>query len=129
VAVVDRDGQAIIVNASRPATLVAFEDAHPGKQMPSSIREVAWVVHHALGIEQPLDEWLATLEDISAVPEDVELARRVLGGDERARRQALGEIPRDEPDEPEQGEEVNGRPPDPALEQAEAGIGGGSSRA
>jgi hypothetical protein len=92
VAVIARDGSAKIVNASRPATLVAFGDEHEGKQMPESIREIAWVVHHALGVEQPLDEWLASLEDVSAMPDDLALARRIIAGDEDAKRYALGEL-------------------------------------
>jgi hypothetical protein len=115
VAVIDRKGDAQVVNAARPATLVAFEDAHEGKTMPETIREVAFVVHHALGISQPLDEWLGTLEDVSAQPETVALARRIMGGDERARKIALGELPPDE----EEGEDDPSRPPpeDPAIEQ------------
>jgi hypothetical protein len=92
VAVIARDGSAKIVNASRPATLVAFGDAHAGKTMPESIREISWVVHHSLGVEEPLDEWLGTLEDVSAMPEDVALARRIIAGDEDAKRYAVGEL-------------------------------------
>jgi len=117
VAVIHQDGTAEVVNASRPATLVAFSDEHPDKMMPESIREIAWVVHRALGVEEPLDEWLTTLEDISAAPEDVALARRVMDGDEEAKRMALGEIPRPEPEEEV---EQNGSPPDPGLEQLTA---------
>lgn len=112
VAVIYSDGTAEVVNASRPATLVAFSDEHPGKMMPESIREIAWVVHRALGITEEMDEWLLGVEDLSAAPEDVALARKVMGGDEEAKRMALGEIPRPS------GEEVeNGSPPDPALAQ------------
>ncbi|HEY7621687.1 MAG TPA: hypothetical protein VH834_18045 [Solirubrobacteraceae bacterium] len=117
-AVIDRDGNAMIVNASRPASLVAFEDAHEGKVMPETIREIAFVVHHALGIEQPLDDWLGTLEEISADPDDVALARRIRAGDEDARKVALGELAR---------EEDGQRPPtDPADEQLKAVAGGRS---
>jgi hypothetical protein len=114
----------MVVNAARPATLVAFEDAHEGKMMPETIREIAWVVHHALGVEQPLDEWLATLEDVSAQAEDVALARRIIGGDDDARKIALGELPREEP--PAGEEDDAERPPtDPAVEQLEVAAGGG----
>jgi hypothetical protein len=112
VAVIHQDGRAEVVNASRPATLVAFSDEYGGKMMPETIREIAWVVHRALGVEEPLDVWLTTLEDISAAPEDVALARRVMEGDEDARRMALGEIPR-----VDEEVEENGRPRDPAVEQ------------
>jgi hypothetical protein len=129
VAVIDREGGATIVNATRPATLVAFEDAHEGKMMPETIREIAWVVHHALGIAQPIDEWLATLEDVSAQPEDVKLARRILAGDEDARKIALGEL------QPEESladkidaanEEDAERPPPDVTADLEAVAGGRS---
>lgn len=116
VAVISRDGDAVVVNAARPATLVAFEDAHDGKTMPETIREVAWGVHHALGIEEPLDEWLAGLEDVSAMPADVALAKRIVAGDEVARKIALGELPPEE-------ETDNSPPPEPAMEEAIAGGG------
>ena len=124
VAVIDRDGGAMVVNAARPLTLVAFEDAHDGRSQPNNVREVAWMVHHALGIEEPLDEWLATLEDVSADPEVVGLARRIKDGDEEARRQALGEVPM--PPAASQDEDGDQRPPpDPAVEQMmEAAPGG-----
>src|SRR5262245_32346288 len=90
VAVIHRDGSAEIVNAARPATLVAFSDAHDGKLMPETMREIAWVVHRARAIEEPLEEWLETLEDVSADDEDVRLARRIIRGDEAARDRYLG---------------------------------------
>lgn len=96
VAVIHRDGSAELVNAARPATLVAFTDEHDGKMFPESPREIAWTVHRALGIDQELDEWLAGLEDISANPADVRLARRIIAGDAEAKAIALGEV---EPDE------------------------------
>jgi hypothetical protein len=114
VAVIERDGSATIVNASRPATLVAFEDAHDGKAMPETIREVSWVVHHALAIDVPLDEWLETLESISALDEDVALARRIIAGDEHAKEVALGLAEDDAEDAPDPMERT-----DPAVEQVE----------
>jgi hypothetical protein len=124
VAIIERDGTAQIVNAARPATLVAFTDEFD-KTMPETIREIAWVVHHALAIEQPLDTWLATLEDISALPDDVALARRIIGGDDEARQIALGEIENPNPPDIEgvmhdEAGENGGRPFDPALEQLTA---------
>jgi len=119
VAVIQRDGSATIVNAARPATLVAFSDAHEEKMMPETIREIAWVVHHALGVEEPIDEWLATLEDVSAADDDVALARRIIAGDEEARAIALGELPA--PEREEEGEEESDPTrADPADEQLEA---------
>lgn len=125
VAIISRDGEAVVVNAARPASLVAFGDQFDGKMMPDNPREVAWLVHHALEVSEPLEEWLKTLEDISAAPDDVRLARRILAGDEEARQIALGELP---PEEPEQEEEEpdDGPPPDPALEQLEGALAGGS---
>jgi hypothetical protein len=127
VAVISRDGSAKVVNVARPATLVAFSDKHPGKAMPETYPEVAFTVHHALEISEPLDEWLQSLEDISAQPEDVALAKRILAGDEQAKQIALGEIPKEEPEQEEEEEGDNSRPPtDPALEQLETITGGTS---
>ena len=113
VAVIGRDGSALIVNAARPGSLVAFADAHEGKEMPESPREVAWLVHNALDEKRELQEWLDTLEDLSALPDDVRLARRIRAGDEDAKRKALGEYDPDE-DEPEQAEpEPEGGDADP----------------
>ena len=129
VAVIDRDGAARVVNAGRPATLVAFEDAHEGKMMPETFREISWVVHHALAIEEPLNEWLDTLEVVSAQPEDVALARSIIGGDVRARKIALGELPPEEPEEPEEPVQEDDElgPPDPAAAQLEEVAAGGRS--
>jgi hypothetical protein len=113
VAVISRDGSALIVNATRPASLVAFEDTHDGKVMPETVREIAFVVHHALGIDEPLDEWLDSLESISALDEDVALARRIIDGDEHAKKIALGLA------EPEDSEAPDPTPTDPAIEQVE----------
>jgi hypothetical protein len=81
VAVLGRDGSAEIINAGRPGSLVAFSDAHDGKVVPESTREIAWLVHHALGIAEPLDKWLDGLEDVSVQPEDLEVARKVQAGE------------------------------------------------
>jgi hypothetical protein len=111
VAVVKRDGSAQIVNASRPASLVAFSDAHDGKVMPETIREIAFVVHHAMGLDEPLDDWIASLEDLSAFPEDVARAKRIIAGDEHAKRVALGE------EEEEEEESSDPSQVDPLVEQ------------
>jgi hypothetical protein len=127
VAIISRDGEAQVVNAARPASLVAFGDHFDGKMMPDNPREVAWLVHNALEVTEPLEEWLKTLEDISAAPDDVRLARRILAGDETARKIALGELPPEEKEESEEEEPDNGPPPDPALEQLETLAGGSRS--
>jgi hypothetical protein len=126
VAVISRDGTARVVNAARPATLVAFEDAHPGKQMPESIREVMWVAHHALGVDEPLDEWIGGLEDVSAQDEDVKLAKRIIAGDEEARAIALGEADAPLPEESETPDPTSEETEDPAiwqLEESTPGVG------
>lgn len=63
VAVTYNDGTREIVNAGKPAVLVAFGDEH-GHPGPESPREIAWLVHRALGVEEPLNEWLDTLDDL-----------------------------------------------------------------
>jgi hypothetical protein len=100
VAVIHRSGDAQLVNASRPATLVAFADEFDGRMFPETPREIAWIVHRALGVAEPLDEWLEGLEDIAADPSTVKLAKRILAGDDEARAIALGEADPDEPAEP-----------------------------
>ena len=126
VAVIGRDGTALIVNAARPGSLVAFADAHEGKEMPTSPREVAWLVHHALGEERELTEWLDTLEDLSALDSDVRLARKIIRGDPEAKAKALGEYDEDEdePAEPEAEPEPEEGEADPPT--ALAAIRGGS---
>jgi hypothetical protein len=128
VAVITRDGDAEIVNAARPAALVAFSDAHEGKLMPETTREIAWLVHRTLGVEEPLEEWLETLEEISADDADVRLARRIIAGDEIARRIVLGEIaPDDDAENAKLAEEsvsVNGPDPTPPLPVGTPGGGG-----
>lgn len=81
VALLRRDGTAEIVNASRPASLVAFSDAHDGKDAPDTAREMAWLVHHALGVDEELDAWLETIEDLSPDPDDLALARKIQAGE------------------------------------------------
>jgi hypothetical protein len=81
VALLRRDGSAEIVNASRPASLIAFSDAHEGKDSPDTPREMAWLVHHALGVETDLDAWLLEIEDMSPAPADLALARRIQAGE------------------------------------------------
>lgn len=125
VAVIHRDGSAEIVNAGRPATLVAFSDEHDGKMFPETPREIAWIVHRALGIDGDLDSWLETLEDISAQPADVRLARKIVKGDERARAIVMGEV------EAEEGEDGATPTVDPseAVELLEQIRGAGRSPA
>jgi hypothetical protein len=90
IAIFWRDRRVEVVNGNRPATLLAFAREH-GKDQPESYDEVAWLVHNALGVEQPLDEWVEGLEHLSAFPDDVALARRCIAGDEDAIAEAYGE--------------------------------------
>lgn len=73
VAVTYSDGTVEVVNAGRPAVLVAFGDEH-GKAAPETPREVAWLVHRALDVKKPLTEWLEELDDLDASDEAVESA-------------------------------------------------------
>lgn len=79
VAVTDRDGEPQLVNIGRPAALVAFADKY-GKNVPEAYPEVAWLTHRALSIDTPLDEWLETLEDLTANDAEVERVDRELAG-------------------------------------------------
>jgi hypothetical protein len=81
VAVFGRDGSAVLVNANRPAGLIAFSDAHDGKAFPDTPREIAWIVHRQLGVDTPFEEWLETLEEISPAPADLILARKIIRGE------------------------------------------------
>jgi hypothetical protein len=113
VAVLGRDGSAEIVNAGRPGSLVAFSDAHDGKVVPESTREIAWLVHHAFGITEPLDRWLDTLEDVSVQPEDLELVRKVQAGELDLRAYLDAEIKGDQaaPDPTQPTANANGTDP------------------
>jgi hypothetical protein len=95
VAVIDRDGNAQVVNIARPSTLVAFADNHEGRDHPASAPELHWMAHHALGVDAALEQWLDGLETVSMMPADVALARAIIDGDDHARRVALGLDPPD----------------------------------
>lgn len=93
VALATVDGTRQIVNIGRPAVLIAFADefgkAMPGLSdpridgdenvsvglSPTVWREYAWCTHRALGIEQPLDEWVETLDELTANDDAVEALR------------------------------------------------------
>jgi hypothetical protein len=67
IALVYTDGRKEVVTVGRPADLIAFADTFEkvAPSEPHVIREAAWLAHHALHIEQPLDEWVQTLDDIT----------------------------------------------------------------
>jgi hypothetical protein len=73
VAVATRDGARRIVNVGRPGLLIAFADkfGKTAPEPPHIMRELAWLVHHELKVEQPLDEWVETLVELTDNQEDV----------------------------------------------------------
>lgn len=77
VAVATSDGTRLIVNAGRPGDLIAFADKFRkiGPDGPDTIRELAWLTWHTLGIEQDFLLWMKTLEELTPDPEEVERLR------------------------------------------------------
>jgi hypothetical protein len=73
VAIVYSDDRKEVVSVGRPADLIAFADkfdkAAPSE--PYAIFELAWLAHRALKIEQPLAEWVDSLEDLVGAEEAV----------------------------------------------------------
>ena len=82
IAVVYDDGRREVVTVGRPADLIAFAEQFDklGPAGPQAVREIAWLTHRALRVEQPLDAWIETLDDITADPEEVAKLRDELGG-------------------------------------------------
>lgn len=68
VAVRFADGREEVVQVGRPADLIAFADqfGHIAPEPPYAIRELAWLTHRALRIQEPLEQWVDSLDDISA---------------------------------------------------------------
>jgi Asp-tRNA(Asn)/Glu-tRNA(Gln) amidotransferase C subunit len=81
VALVYTDGRREVVTVGRPADLIAFADTFEkiAPSEPFAVRELAWLAHHALKVEQPLDEWVETLDDITSDTEQVAAVRVELG--------------------------------------------------
>ena len=73
IAVVYTDGRKEVVNAGRPADLIAFADTFDktGPSEPHAIKELAWLAHRALRIEQPLEEWVDTLDELTGNDERI----------------------------------------------------------
>ena len=63
------DGSFKIINPSRPKLLLAFELEH-NKPAPEGARENLWLVWHALGRPETLDDWIDTVDEFEWV--DVE---------------------------------------------------------
>ena len=80
VALVYQDGRKEVVTVGRPADLIAFADKFEkvAPSEPYAIRELAWLAHRSLRVEQPLDEWIDTLEDITSADAAVEEVRAEL---------------------------------------------------
>jgi hypothetical protein len=82
VALVYSDGRKEVVSVGRPADLIAFADnfdkAAPSE--PYGIRELAWLAHRALKVEQPLDDWVETLDDLVGDDDAVQAIRDELAG-------------------------------------------------
>jgi len=74
------DGHKQVVTVGRPADLIAFADTFEkvAPSEPHVIREAAWLAHYALRIEQPLDEWVQTLDDITTDDDAVAAIRAEL---------------------------------------------------
>ena len=74
VAVATAEGARAILNVGRPRDLIAFADAHVHNE-PQTIRELAWLTHHALNVEAPLDDWIDTLDELTAAEASVQRLR------------------------------------------------------
>lgn len=86
--VVPDDGEPVIVNAGRPACLMAFEEEFQ-HSTPEDYTETAWLAHRALKIETPLKEWIETLDELTANPVDIEKAKARKQGEEITDEEAL----------------------------------------
>lgn len=75
--VVERDGAATVENIGRPSGLVAFGDKW-GKSAPTTYGEVAWLAHRVLAAEVPFQEWLDSLDELTANDDVVERVQREL---------------------------------------------------
>jgi len=80
VALVFTDGRREVVTVGRPADLIAFADNF-GKIAPSephAVRELVWLAHHALKVDEPLDQWVEQLDDITSDEEGVAEVRAAI---------------------------------------------------
>jgi hypothetical protein len=82
------DGRRELVTIGRPADLIAFADKFekvaPDTSGPYLVREAAWLVHRALRVDEPFEEWIETLEGLefsSPELEALEAAERELTPD------------------------------------------------
>jgi hypothetical protein len=77
---VARGDEEQIVAAGRPVHLIAFYERF-GHDSPQNVPELAWLTHRALGVEEPLQEWVKTLDELTAAPIDVQKARARMHGE------------------------------------------------
>jgi len=82
VALVFEDGQKEVVSVGRPADLIAFADEfqQSAPSEPYAIRQLAWLAHRALRVDEPLDSWVERLDDITGDETRVAEIRAELNG-------------------------------------------------
>ena len=97
IALVYRDGRKEVVSVGRPADLIAFADEFDklAPSEPYAMREAAWLAHRALRLDEPLDEWVETLDDLTMKDDEV-----------KAIQAELANPPSEEPEPPELEETV-----------------------
>lgn len=81
VALVYTDGRKEVVTVGRPADLIAFADQFDklAPDGPHAIREITWLTHRTLRSSVPLEQWIESLEDITADRDAVAEMRQELG--------------------------------------------------
>lgn len=109
IAVEYTDGREEVVTVGRPADLIAFADhfrkVAPDSESPDLIREASWLVHRALRIDEPFEEWVQTLEGLEL--------KRGPGTPVPAAEAAVEEVAADPPTPPsEEAETVVLHPPE-----------------
>lgn len=69
IAVAYADGTKEVVSVGRPADLIAFADEFEkvAPDGPRVIREATWLVHRALKVDKPFDEWIEDLDEVELV--------------------------------------------------------------
>jgi len=78
IAVTYADGQTEVLEAGRPAILIAFADTFrkqfPDADGPDMMRELAWLGWKASGVGRSFEEWIETVADLSAQSDEEEAA-------------------------------------------------------
>jgi hypothetical protein len=80
IALVYTDGRKEVVSVGRPADLIAFADEFEklAPTEPYAVRELAWLAHRALKVEQPLDEWVEGLDELTGADDEIAAMRAEL---------------------------------------------------